>query len=84
MALNPLIALQSKPLDVGQTFNTLLTNIGNLDAIRQNREQAPIRNQLLEQQLLAQQNQQAQAPTRQQILEQQAGAGVCAGGFAIP
>ena len=75
MALNPLIALQSKPLDVGQTFNTLLTNIGNLDAIRQNREQAPIRNQLLEQQLLAQQNQQAQAPTRQQILEQQAAAG---------
>ena len=48
MALNPLIALQSKPLDVGQTFNTLLTNIGNLDAIRQNREQAPIRNQILD------------------------------------
>lgn len=50
MALNPLISLQSRPVDVGSTFNSILNNIGKIDAIQQGREQAPIRNQILEQQ----------------------------------
>ena len=35
---------------IGQAFSSMLNNIGKLDAIKQQREQAPIRNQLLQQQ----------------------------------
>lgn len=66
MALNPLIALQSRPVDIGGTFNTLLNNIGKFDAIRQDREQAPIRNEILQAQL---ESQQAQVPIREQQLQ---------------
>jgi len=49
MALNPLIALQSKPgIDVARSFSNALTNVSNFDKIQQSREQAPIRNRLLE------------------------------------
>lgn len=55
MALDPRIALASRPIDIGQTFNTLLTNIGNLDRIRESRQQAPLREQLLQAQVQTQQ-----------------------------
>jgi len=49
MALNPLIALQSKPgINVAQSFSNALTNVSNFDKLQQQREQAPIRNRLLE------------------------------------
>lgn len=49
--LDPNLLLQIRPqADIGRTFNNILTNIGNFDQIKQNRAQAPIRQQLLQQQ----------------------------------
>jgi hypothetical protein len=48
--INPNLLLQIRPqADVGRTFGSILTNVANFDRIRENREQAPLRNQLLQQ-----------------------------------
>jgi len=56
MALDPRIALAAVAPDVGQTFNTLLTNIGLQQQQQQQAELQPLRQQLLQAQ--AQQTQQ--------------------------
>jgi hypothetical protein len=60
MAANPLIALQAKVPDVGQAFSNVLTNLGNIEKLRQ----APARQQLLEAQTA---QAQADVPTEQEI-----------------
>lgn len=45
---DPRIALQVRPPNVGRTFNNILQNIGQLQNLQQQREQAPFRQQILE------------------------------------
>lgn len=47
MALDPRIALAARVPDIGATFTNILTNIGAIDTLRENRETAPLRMQAL-------------------------------------
>lgn len=47
--INSDILRQARAPDIGGTFGKLLTDIGRFDQIRQDRENAPLRNQLLQQ-----------------------------------
>ena len=67
MASDPRIALAIRAPNAGQAFSSALTNIRNLDAIQQSRENAPFQNQLL-QQRVSSGEQQAQ---QQQLLQKQ-------------
>jgi len=58
MAINPIIPLSVKSPDIGATFSNALMNIQKIDQIRQQREQAPMQNQLLQAQVANQQAQQ--------------------------
>jgi hypothetical protein len=67
--INPNLLLQIRPqADVGRTFGSILTNVDNFDRIRENREQAPLRNQLLQQRVDSGQliNQQQEGINREQ------------------
>jgi hypothetical protein len=61
--INPLIPLQARGVDIGETFSNALLNVGKIDQLRQAREQAPARQQLLEAQAATAQ---AAVPTAQQ------------------
>lgn len=53
--LNSNLLLQIRPnADIGSTFNNILTNVGRFDQLRENRRQAPLRQQALEQNVQAQ------------------------------
>lgn len=45
MALDPRISLAVQTPDVGSIFSNILTNVGSLDTLRENRELAPFRQQ---------------------------------------
>jgi hypothetical protein len=45
------VLLQGQGLDVNKTFGDILTSIGDLDALQENRELAPLRQQLLQSQV---------------------------------
>lgn len=48
MALNPNILLSQRAPDVGKTFSSILNNIQGIDNIKENRKNAPIKNELLQ------------------------------------
>lgn len=58
MAVRPEIALQGRPIDLGSTFNNILSNIGRLQDIRQQQAIAPLQQQQAQLDL---QNQQLQS-----------------------
>lgn len=58
--INPLIPLQARGVDAGAVFSNVLTNLGNIEQLRQ----APARRQLLEAQTA---QAQANVPTEQEI-----------------
>jgi hypothetical protein len=67
MAVDPRISLEARAPDLGQTFSNALLNISRIDALKQRREQAPLRSRLLEAQT---QTAEAAVPTEQQRINQ--------------
>jgi len=51
MPINPLISLQSRAPNVGESFSHALFNLGRVEDIRRNRAEAPLRNKLLSAQI---------------------------------
>ena len=47
--LDPRISLATTVPDMGRTFSNILTNVGKMDAIRENRDNRPFRDQLMQQ-----------------------------------
>ena len=48
MAINPLLSLQVPGVDVGAAFSNALLNLGRIEDIKTAREQAPVRQRMLE------------------------------------
>jgi hypothetical protein len=61
MAVDPRIALMGKPLDLGQTFNTILSNIGQAQQLQQSARLAPMQEQAAQMEMQAQLNEQARS-----------------------
>lgn len=67
MAVNPLIALESRAPDIGKTFSNALTSLAAIENIKQARAEAPARSRLLEAQTSAAE---AKVPTAQERFNQ--------------
>ncbi len=70
--INPLLAFEAQTPDIQRTFQNALANIQGIDQLVTARQQAPVRQGILEQQLAGLQAERRQDPIRQTILEAQA------------